>query len=31
MDFDITKFLICRAVAENADPDTSGAGPGSRS
>jgi hypothetical protein len=25
MQFDLTKFLLCRAVAENADPDTAGA------
>jgi hypothetical protein len=25
MQFDLTKFLVCRAVAENADPDTAGA------
>jgi hypothetical protein len=25
MQFDLTKFLVCRAIAENADPDTAGA------
>ena len=25
MEFELTKFLVCRAIAENADPDTPGA------
>jgi hypothetical protein len=25
MQFDLTKFLVCRAIAQNADPDTAGA------